>query len=114
MNPGDIGDAMRQAGRLRKDMDKLQEELKDRYVEGTAGDGLVRVTVNGQQSVVKVSIEPRFFSDSKGKVDVEMLEDLILAAVSQGLDKSKTLVREEADKLGGGLQLGGLLPGLFR
>lgn len=111
MNPGDIGDAMRKAGRLRKDLDKLQEDLKDRYVEGSAGDGLVRATVNGQQSVVKIEIEPRYFGDLKDKIDIEMLEDLILAAVSQGIDKSKALVRDESDKLG--LQLGGLMPGFL-
>jgi len=111
MNPGNKGDLLRQAGRLRKDMERVQEELKNRYVQGSAGGDLVGATVNGQQEVVKLSISPKFFGELAAKVDIALLEDLILAAVSQGLEKSKTLMKNELEQVSGGL--GGLLPGLF-
>jgi DNA-binding YbaB/EbfC family protein len=96
---------------MRKDMEKIQEELKERYVQAAAGGDLVEVMVNGQQEVVKVTIDPKFFGEAGGKVDVELLEDLIVAAVSQGIEKSKTLMKEELEKVTGGL--GGMLPGLI-
>ena len=111
MNPNNMGDLLRQAGRMKKDMDRVQEELKTRYVQASAGGDLVEVTANGQQEVVKVSINPKFFGQSGSKVDVELLEDLILAATTQALEKSRTLMRQEMEKVGGGL--GGLLPGLL-
>ena len=67
--------------------------------------------MNGQQELVKVSIDPKVFGDAAAKVDVELLEDLVVAAVSQGIEKSKALMKEEMEKVTGGL--GGLMPGLF-
>jgi len=97
---------------MRKDMDKVQDELKNRYVEGRAGGDLVHVTVNGQQELVKVTISPKILGSGDGaKMDLELLEDLIVAAVSQGIEKSKALMKEELGKVSGGL--GGMIPGLF-
>lgn len=111
MSTGNMGDIVRQAGRMRKDMEKVQEELLERYVEASAGDGLVDVTLNGQQGVVKVSIDPKFFGDVADKVDIDLLEDLLLAAFSQGVEKSKALMKSEMEQVTGGL--GGMIPGLF-
>jgi DNA-binding YbaB/EbfC family protein len=111
MSTGNMGDILRQAGRMRRDMEKVQEELKERYVEASAGEGLVEVMLNGQQEVVKISIDPEFFKDVADKVEVDLLEDLLLAALSQGVEKSKALMKTEMEQVSGGL--GGLMPGLF-
>ncbi|MBN1442628.1 MAG: YbaB/EbfC family nucleoid-associated protein [Planctomycetes bacterium] len=106
-----MGDMWKQFSRIRKDMDRVQEELKDRYVEASVG-GRVEVVFNGQQELVKLSIDPKAIEpDRDGKVDLEMLEDLVTAAVNQGIEKSKALQSEEMDKATGGLASG--LPGLL-
>jgi DNA-binding YbaB/EbfC family protein len=108
----DMNDLMRQMGRMRKDMDSVTEELKERYVEAESGSGLIEVIFNGQQDLVKLAIDPKVVQPgSDGKVDIELLEDLIVAAVSQGIEQSKALMREEMNKVTGGL--GGAMPGLF-
>jgi DNA-binding YbaB/EbfC family protein len=112
MQGKNMGDLLKQVTRMRKDMERVSEELKSRYVEASAGGDLVRVTFNGQQELVKLSIDPRAVAPgSDGKVDIEMLEDLITAAVTQGVEKSKVLRNEEMDKASGGLGAG--LPGFF-
>lgn len=111
MAAGNMGDLLRHAGRMRKDLEKIQEELKNRYVEATAGGDLVSVTLNGQQEVVKISFDPKVFGDARDKVDVDLLEDLVVAAVNQGIEKSKALMKGEMEGVTGGLS--GLLPGLL-
>lgn len=106
------GDLMKQVSRMRKDMDRVNEGLKQRYVEASVGDALVSVTFNGQQELMKVEIDPGAVEPgSDGRVDLEMLEDLITAAVNQGIEKSKKLMNDEMDKVTGGMASG--LPGLF-
>ena len=104
-----MNDLLKQAGRMRKDMEKVGDELRDRYVEADSGGGLVKVVLNGQQEPVKLSLSKSLFED--GDVDIGMLEDLIVAAMSQGIEKSKKLMKAEMDKATGGLS--GSLPGLF-
>ncbi len=107
-----MGDLLKQVTRMRKDMDRVSEELKERYLEADAGGGLVEVMFNGQQELVKISIDPKVVkADSDGTVDVEVLEDLITAAVNQGIEKSKALMNEEMDNASGGMASG--FPGLF-
>jgi DNA-binding YbaB/EbfC family protein len=109
MNPGDL---VKQLNRMRRDMDKVKTELKERYVEASVADDLVEVTVNGQQEVVRVSIDPKAVAaGADGQIDLEMLEDLIIAAVNQGIEKSKDLMNEEMNKATGGMVSG--FPGLF-
>jgi len=109
---GNMNDVLRQATRMRKDMERVSEELKDVYVEASAGGDLVEVVVNGQQELAKLSLDPKLFAPgSDGQPDVEMIEDLIIAAISQGMEKSKALMKTEMDKATGGLS--GSLPGLF-
>jgi len=110
LNPNNLGDMVRQAARMRKDMEAAQEDLKNRYVAADAGGGLIEVTLNGRQDLVKITIDPKALGKSTPD-DVSLLEDMIVAAVSQGMEKSRALMKEELDRVTGGL--GGMLPGLF-
>lgn len=99
-----MGDLMRQAQKMQQRLAEVQQGLKDRIVEGTAGGNMVRVLVNGQQEIVAVKIDPSVVDPT----DVAMLEDLVLAAARQGLKKSRELANEEMGKVTGGA----LPPGL--
>ena len=99
--------------KVQKEIAKLQDALGDMHVEGTAGGGMVTVTVSGKQAVISVKIDPEVVTPD----DVEMLEDLVTAAANQALDKSREMAQEEMQKIAGGM-LGGLpgglkIPGLF-
>jgi DNA-binding YbaB/EbfC family protein len=88
-------------------MTRLQEELGQKTVEASAGGGMVTVVVNGQQEIVSIKIDQEVVDPE----DVEMLQDLILAAVNDGLTRAKNMVNEEMGKLTGGLNLPNI-PGL--
>ena len=114
MNPNPLNDLMRQAGRMRKDMERVQEDLRSRYVDASVGGGLVEATFNGQQDLVKIRIDPKTVAPgADGRVDMTLLEDLVTAAVSQGIEKSRALMKDEMQKVTGGLGLEGIVPGLF-
>lgn len=114
MTSYNISDMLRQVTRMRKDIDKVQEDLRERYVEAEAGDGLVEVTVSGRQELARISLSPKLFEPGKdGSIDASIIEDLILAAVKKGVDKSRALMREEMEKATGDAGMGGLLSGLF-
>ncbi len=102
---GNMGDLMKNAQKMQKNMSRVQEELKTRIVEGDAGGGMVKVQVNGGQEVVAVKIDPSVVDPE----DVEMLEDLVIAAVREGMRKAHDLSQKEMGKLTGGLNI----PGLF-
>ncbi len=93
--------------KLQKEMEEMQEALSKMTVEGSAGGGMVYVTANGKQHIVSVKIDPEVVD----KEDVEILEDLVAAAVNQALDKSREMANEEMQKIAGGL-LGGLPGGI--
>lgn len=78
---------MKQIEKMQADMIKLQEELAEKTLETTAGGGAVKVVVNGKQEIVGVTIDPEVVD----KDDVEMLQDLIIAAVNEGLRQSKEM-----------------------
>jgi DNA-binding YbaB/EbfC family protein len=82
----------------------MQEEVAKRKVEATAGGGMVTVEANGKQEIVAIKIDPEVVS----KDDVQMLEDLVLAACNEALRKSRELVQQELGKLTGGLKIPGL------
>ena len=103
MKISNVGDLLKNIGKIRKDMEKVQSDLKNRVVEAASGGGLVKVLLNGQQEVLKVTIDPQAIAAGAG--GVEMLEDLLVAALSQGLERSKTLKSEEMNKATGGLGL---------
>jgi len=102
-----MGNLMKQAQQFQAKMAKLQEELGDKTVEASAGGGMVTVVVNGQQVVLSIKIDPEVIDSD----DAEMLQDLILAAVNDGLSKAKNMVNEEMGKLTGGLNIPNI-PGL--
>jgi DNA-binding YbaB/EbfC family protein len=103
--PGGMGDFMRQAQKMQKDMARIQEDLKNRVVEGTAGGDVVKVMVNGSGDILAVKIDPSAVDPE----DVAMLEDLIAAAANQAIKKSRDLMQQEMSKAAGGMKL----PGLF-
>ncbi|HAM52073.1 MAG TPA: YbaB/EbfC family nucleoid-associated protein [Nitrospiraceae bacterium] len=99
-----LGDIMREAQKLQAEMQRLQEEAKKKTVEASAGGGMVTVVANGAGELVSIKIE----KDVVNPEDVEMLQDLILAAVNEALRRAQQMVGEEMGKLTGGLQLPGL------
>lgn len=103
-----MGNILKQAQQFQAKMAKLQEELGEKSVEASAGGGMVTVVVNGRQELVSIKIDPEVIDPE----DVEMLQDLILAAVNEGLARAKEMVNEEMGKLTKGLNLPNL-PGLF-
>jgi len=100
---------MRQLQKMQKDlqdrMEKIQEELGRRNVEGTSGGGIVTVVANGKQEIVKIKIKPEAVDPN----DLEMLEDLVLAAANQALEKAKELHESMVGQVTGGIRI----PGLF-
>ena len=100
-----ITDLMKMAQRAQAQIAKLQEELADRVVEASAGGGMVVVAVNGRQQVVSIKIAP----DVVAEKDVEMLQDLVVAAVNEALKKAQEMMTAEMQKITGGLNIPGLL-----
>ena len=103
---GNMGNLLKQAQKMQKDMAKLQEELEQKTVEATVGGGAVTVVVSGKKELKEISIKPEVVDPD----DVEMLQDLILAAVNEAMRKADDMVSSEMSKITGGL---GSLPGLF-
>ncbi|PYM76792.1 MAG: YbaB/EbfC family nucleoid-associated protein [Candidatus Rokuibacteriota bacterium] len=95
---------MKEAQKLQAQMAAMQEEVAKRKVEATAGGGMVTVEANGKQELTAIKIDPEVVS----KDDVQMLEDLVLAACNEALRKSRELVQQELGKLTGGLKIPGL------
>lgn len=107
MSKNMIGELMRQAQQMQEKMKQVQEEAASKVIEASSGGGMVTVQVNGRQEVLSILIEP----DVVNTEDIDMLQDLIAAAVNEGIRKSKEIMEEEMKKLTGGLNLN--LPGLF-
>jgi len=103
---GNLNNLMKQAQKMQKEMAKLQEELQDKTVEASAGGGAITVVVSGKKELKEIKLSPEVVDPD----DVEMLQDLILAAVNEALRKADDMVNEEMGKITGGL---GGLPGLF-
>jgi len=95
---------MRQAQELQSKLAKAQEELSNITVEASSGGGAVRVTINGQQKIQSIKISPEVINPD----DVELLEDLVLTAVSEAIAKSQELAAERLSGLTGGLKIPGL------
>jgi len=100
-----MGKMMKQAQQLQSKMLKLQEEMADKTVETTSGGGMVKVVANGRQQVLSIQIEKEVVDPD----DVEMLQDLVLAAINDALIKSQEMATEEMSKLTGGLNIPGLM-----
>ena len=95
---------MRQAQQLQQRMAKLEQELETETVEASAGGGMVTVVVTGKLAVQSVTIDPEVVSAE----DVDMLEDLVLAAVNEGLSKAQQLAAQKMSAITGGLNIPGL------
>ena len=100
-----INNLMKMAQQAQSKILKLQEELADRVTEASAGGGMVVATVNGRQQLVSIKVAPEVLEDK----DVEMLQDLIVAAVNEALKKSQEMMTAEMQKITGGLNIPGLL-----
>ncbi len=100
-----INKLMKQAQQMQAQMAKMQEELEDKTLEATAGGGVVKVVVNGRQEFLDIKIDPEAVDPD----DVEMLEDLILAAVNEALRKVQDMINQEMGKITGGMNI----PGMF-
>ena len=100
-----MGNLMKQAQQFQEKLGTIQEELATKMVTGTAGGGMVTATVNGSSELVGIAIE----KDVINPEEAQMLQDLVVAAVNDGLRKAKELSQQEMGKLTGGLNL----PGMF-
>ena len=99
-----MGNMLKEAQKLQTKMLKLQEELADQTVEASAGGGMVKVTVNGKQQLTDIAIEKEVVDQE----DIEMLQDLIVAAVNDALKKSNDMASEQMKSLTGGFNIPGL------
>ncbi len=104
--PGNMNNLMKQAQKMQKKMTDMQEELESKKVEATAGGGAVKVTVTGKKEVVAIDLA----EDVVDPDDIEMLQDLIIAAVNEAMRQADEMVNGEMSKITGGLNLPG---GLF-
>lgn len=102
---GNMGNMMKQVKKMQADMAKMQEELVNRTVEASSGGGVVTVVANGKQEIMSINIKP----EAVDPEDVEMLQDMVLAAVNEALRQSQDMVAKEMSKITGGMNI----PGLF-
>jgi nucleoid-associated protein EbfC len=100
-----MGNILNQAKMMQNKLAQIQEEMGAKTVEASSGGGMVSVTANGRQEVLAIKIEPEVVNPE----DVEMLQDLIQAAVNDALRKAQDMVSQEMAKITGGLKI----PGLF-
>lgn len=96
-----IGDLMKEVQRIQSEMIRIQEEAKNKTVEASAGGGMVVATANGAGEIVSIRIERELVNPD----DIEMLQDLIVAAVNEALRRAKEMVQEDMAKLTGGLNI---------
>jgi len=100
-NMGNMSGMMKKVQKLQADMAKLQEELKLRTIETSAGGGAVTVVINGDKQFQSIKIDPSAVDPQ----DVEMLEDIVLAAINEAIKKVDDMMAQEMGKLTGGLNL---------
>jgi nucleoid-associated protein EbfC len=107
--PPNINKMLKQVQQMQVDMAKAQEQLKDEVVEASAGGGMVTVKISGDLEVREIRIDP----DAVDPEDVELLQDMVLAATNEAIRSAQELANRKLGGLTGGLDLGGLgLPGL--
>lgn len=99
-----FGNMLKQAQEMHSKISKLQEEMAGKTVEATSGGGMVNVVINGKQEILSIRIDPEVVN----KEDIEMLQDLITAAVNEAIRKSQEMMTEEMKKITGGLSIPGL------
>ena len=99
-----MGNMLKQAQKLQSKIFQLQDQLADKTVETTVGGGMVKAVANGRQELLSIKLEPEVVDLD----DVQMLEDLIVAAVNDALKKAQEMVTEEMTKLTGGFKIPGI------
>lgn len=100
-----MNDILRQAQIMQNKIAKLQEEMSERTFDATSGGGMVKAEVNGRQELIKLSIEPQALEGG----DVEMLQDLVLAAVNEALRIARESMEREMSAISGGIKLPGII-----
>ena len=100
-----LGGMLKQAQKIQAQLAKIQEEMAGKMIEASSGGGMVSVVVNGKQEVISIKIEREVVNPE----DIDMLQDLVLAAVNEGIRKSQEMVTEEMKSLTGGLSIPGLI-----
>jgi len=104
MGKGQLGDMMKQFQKMQAKMEEIQAKLEQAQVEGSAGGGMVKVIANGKQDIIEVKIDREVVNPD----DVEMLQDLIVAAVNQARQKAQEMQAEQMAELTGGLNIPGM------
>ena len=104
MPPGGMNNLMKQAQKMQKQMAQMQEELKEKTIESSSGGGAVKVVINGEHMIEALTIDEAVLDD------VEMLQDLVMTAINEGMRQMDEMVNSQMSKLTGGM---GLPPGLF-
>lgn len=99
------GDMIKRVQKMQADMQAMQEELANREFTGTAGGGMVEATMNGEKNVLSIKLNP----DVVDKDDIEMLEDLIVAAINEAAKNVDVTSEEEMGKITGGMNIPGLM-----
>lgn len=100
---------MKEVQKMQAEMTRIQEELGNKTVEATAGGGVVRVVISGHLEIKEIAIEPAAVDPD----DLEMLQDLVMAAVNEGIRLAQEMSATEMEKVTGGMDLSGLPGGLF-
>ncbi len=104
MNKGNLGQMLKQVQQMQAKMQEVQTELEKAEVEATSGGGMVKVVANGKNEIVSIKIDPEVVN----KDDVEMLQDLVLAAVNSAREKVQEMQSEKMSALTGGLNIPGM------
>ena len=99
-----LGDLMKQAQKMQQEMGKIQEESKKKTVEASAGGGMVVAVANGAMEIVSIKIEKEVVNPD----DIEMLQDLVAAAVNEALRRAQQMVSEDMGKVTGGMNIPGM------
>jgi DNA-binding YbaB/EbfC family protein len=103
---GNMKNLMKQMGKMKEQMERLQNEAGEKIVEASSGGGMVTVTAKAKGEISSIVIEPEIISET----DIEMLQDLVTAAVNEALHKGQELMKDEVSRITSGM---GLPPGLI-
>lgn len=104
MGKGGLGNMMKQVQQMQAKMEAMQAELEKTEIEASSGGGMVKVIINGKQDILSVTIDPEVVN----KDDIEMLQDLIVAAINQAKEKAQLLQSEQMSGITGGINIPGL------